>query len=500
LATCVARADRDGLEALAAEAPEGLCTAVRDRYRSIPGERGQLARFLRHVAGDEATGVLLALLSEAAGGDAEGLRAALAARGARVPVREVRRLLDDPLAAESAAEAAGLAGYDELVPLLRERLRRSEIVGAAAVALARMRAASCTRDIVDMAPRVQEDADYEQVLEALELMDDPAAVAPLLDWLPDAPDHRVRGIDSALRALTGRDPHVDDDPDDIRARWAQIDHKAPPSPSITDLRVLDPTRASMTLHDGARLVVFDDEPPAWSWDLRVGDERIYRTGSRCSTCATWLEHLGWPGDRAVAGSATLRRRLTHVPHLTEDLLEDVAPLLGVLRTGRLMVTLVDLDLEQVTSDAASWFTRRHALREPEEDDEQDEPDGPGTPHFQLRTRIPGPEPTFCSVLPTQPLDSLDEATIARHAAAIEAGHRPAAVLMSWADQKFVECSYPERFLLNVVLDGHHKLAAYSRLHIPARALLVFRIADSTFAPEERADFLREVTAPLLTVA
>lgn len=160
-----------------------------------------------------------------------------------------------------------------------------------------------------------------------------------------------------------RDPHVDDDPDDIRTRWAQIDHTAPPSPTITDLRVLDPTRACMTLHDGARLVVFDDEPLAWSWYLRVGDELMYRTGLRCSTCATWLQHLDWPGDRAVAVSATLRRRLTHVPHLTEDLLEDVAPLLGVLRTGELMVALVDLDLEQVTSERASQRPRQRLLGE-----------------------------------------------------------------------------------------------------------------------------------------
>jgi hypothetical protein len=188
-----------------------------------------------------------------------------------------------------------------------------------------------------------------------------------------------------------------------------------------------------------------------------------------------------------------------VPELTGPLLADVGPLLGVLRTGRVLLTLADLDLVAVTDGTESWFHRRYAQRGRTDDGDDYEDDyvhGPGTPHFQLRRPLPGEVPTYGSVLPMQPLVGLDEATIATYAESIRSGRRPAAVLLTWADDRLVEMEHAERFLLNVVLDGHHKLTAYTREGVPARALLVSRVADSWGPPQDRTRYLREMTEPL----
>jgi hypothetical protein len=48
----------------------------------------------------------------------------------------------------------------------------------------------------------------------------------------------------------------------------------------------------------------------------------------------------------------------------------------------------------------------------------------------------------------------------------------------WVEDRYVEVEYPERFLVGMVLDGHHKLLAYSTERQPARTLLISRVDDS----------------------
>jgi hypothetical protein len=58
--------------------------------------------------------------------------------------------------------------------------------------------------------------------------------------------------------------------------------------------------------------------------------------------------------------------------------------------------------------------------------------------------------------------------------------------------------YLERFLVSVVLDGHHKLTAYAEMGVPARAVLVARLEDCWGPPGERDRHLNEVVTPLLS--
>ncbi|MEU7006455.1 hypothetical protein [Streptomyces sp. NPDC046332] len=102
---------------------------------------------------------------------------------------------------------------------------------------------------------------------------------------------------------------------------------------------------------------------------------------------------------------------------------------------------------------------------------------PGVAHFQLTTPVPGGRVpfTYGAFLPSQPPETLDPATLARHAAAIAAGERPAAVVLGWIDDRYVEARHEERWLVGAVLDGHHRLAAYAAAGMPARVLLIARV-------------------------
>ena len=165
----------------------------------------------------------------------------------------------------------------------------------------------------------------------------------------------------------------------------------------------------------------------------------------------------------------------------------------VLRSGHYAVTLVDLDLETVTEPDRSWWRRRVELRDGWSEDDSWGNDGswPGTEHLQVREPIPGEIPTFGVVMPTQPVGRTDPAAVDRHAAALREGRRPAAVLLTLVETRYVACEWNERFVIGVVLDGHHRLLAAAREGLPARAVMVTRLED--VGPAEHVD---EVLAPL----
>ncbi|MCG3751698.1 hypothetical protein [Amycolatopsis sp. Poz14] len=145
------------------------------------------------------------------------------------------------------------------------------------------------------------------------------------------------------------------------------------------------------------------------------------------------------------------------------------PLLQELETGHYRMLLADLPLERVrTAEQSWWWLRRTETRSAWEGD----PDWPGIEHFQVPRAIPGEMPAYGSVVPSQPLDALDPVTVGRYAEAIARGERPAALLLVWAEDRYISAEWPERFVLGVVLDGHHRLAAYAAAGVPARLVLL----------------------------
>lgn len=373
----------------------------------------------------------------------------------------------------------------DLAALLDDPARRAE----AAIALGRLGAREHSARIAAALPRLT-GRDHTAFVIALELLGDPSVVPALLPYAGDWDVHH------ALTRLAGRDPLVADDPDARTRAWANVDLATPATPSVRTT-AMSPTHAAFELDNGLGRLRIDYDPPVpgsswvrWGRSLLVDGTPLYRVGSLCGTCETTIALTGWPTDRVAAVSARVRQRLANLTELDDDLLDALHPLLVALPTGHYQAFLLDLDLERVRDPAESWWHRRVADR-----GEEDEwPTWPGTDHWQPRAPIPGPVRTYGAVLPSH--ETHDPETVATHRAAIEDGARPAALLWGWVEERHVVMEHLERFLVGVVLDGHHKLDAYAAAGVPARAVLLARIEDCWGPPEERDRYLTEVVTPL----
>ncbi|MFF8835734.1 HEAT repeat domain-containing protein [Streptomyces sp. NPDC015130] len=492
---------------LSTDRPGGLAEAVEELYRSDEDRaafRPYLAGLLRGLgkAGDE---VLLRLLAEplVGAGDRQDLLRAAVARGLRLPPELLRMYGGQPPAsggsegsvggppAPELVDAMGLSGDPSFAPYLGALLGHPAVRGRAALALGRLGAREWTGPIAGRLSEVT-GLDHTAFAVALELMGDPAAVPHLLRWLAESGEERVYDVHDALVRLTGRDPLLPEGASGaayaaaVRACWA--DGRTDREPvRVRDLVVESDTRARFSVDGGAgRIRIAFDPPlpgstwPRWNRSLTFDGKPLYRLGSFCDTCELGLTLLDWPEEEARRIAARMRGRLAALDRLDAGLLTEWSPVLGELETGHYRALLLDLPLEQVSEPARSWWYRRTAARVEEDDDSayDDRPEDywPGVSHFQLTAPVPGGRvpSTYGAVLPSQPPEALDKATVARHAAAIAAGERPAAVVLGWIDDRYVEARHEERWLVGAVLDGHHRLAAYATAGVPARVLLLAR--------------------------
>ncbi|MFF7777513.1 hypothetical protein ACFZCG_24230 [Streptomyces tanashiensis] len=497
---------------LTTDRPEGLAEAVEELYRSDVDRavvRSHLAWLLRGL-GERGDEVLLRLFAEpvCAAEDRRDLLQAAVARKLRLPAAVLRTYEEQAPAsggsdgrasappAPELVDAMGLSGDLSFAPRLGALLETPAVRGRAALALGRLGAREWTAPIAVGLSGVS-GLDHTAFAVALELMGDPAAVPYLLRWLAESGEERVFDVHHALVRLTGRDPLLPERVSGaayaaaVRAAWA--DGRTERAPVVVrDVVVESGARARFSVDGGAgRIRVAFDPPspgstwPRWDRSLTFDGKPLYGVGSLCDTCELGLTLLGWPEDEATGVAARMRGRLAGLDRLDAALLAEWSPVLGELETGHYRALLLDLPLERVTEAARSWWYRRAAARAREDDDasayEDDCPEGywPGVAHFQLTAPVPdGRVPfTYGALLPSQSPESLDPATVARHATAIAAGERPAAVVLGWIDDRYVEARHEERWLVGAVLDGHHRLAAYAAAGVPARVLLLARVGD-----------------------
>ncbi|MFI0929958.1 HEAT repeat domain-containing protein [Streptomyces sp. NPDC021012] len=500
------------LYALNTDRPGGLAEAVEELYRAdTDGGRAAFRPYLTwllRILGGTGDEVLLRLLAEpafAADERRDLLRTAVA-RELRLPAELLRTYGEaDPASGRSGiradgppapelVDAMGLSGDPSFAPGLGALLEEPAVRGRAALALGRLGAREWTAPIAGGLSEVT-GLDHVAFAVALELMDDPAAVPYLLRWLAESGEERVYDVHHALVQLTGRDPLLPERARGaeyaaaVRAAWA--DGRTGREPAVVrDLVVESGARARFSVDGGAgRIRVAYDPPspgsswPRWDRSLTFDGKPLYRVGSSCDTCELGLTLLGWPDGEATRLAAGMRGRLADLDRLDTALLAEWSPVLGELETGHYRALLLDLPLERVSEPARSWWYRRVAARAEEDGDDseyaEDRPEDhwPGVPHFQLTAPVPGGRVpfTYGALLPSQPPQALDPAAVTRHTAAIEAGKRPAAVVLGWIDDRYVEARHEERWLVGAVLDGHHRLAAYAAAGAPARVLLLARV-------------------------
>jgi hypothetical protein len=505
-----ARVPWDLIDEICTEPPADLAEAARARFATAaPEERRRLAFLLRGADVDGADAALLDMLRQAPGAEAADVLAALTARGARVPTDVLAGFLRDGSGRVLEAAIAAAGSDASLAPLVAAHLDH-DMAMHAAIALGRLGVRAYTRELLARLP-AQRGLAQAGFVAALELMNDPDAVEPLREWLAHAPADIAWDVHHALACLTGREPLLPIDRSDatamasaIEQAWAAMDSTAE-QPRVDRLRVRG-AQATFDLH-GAGTIRIDYDPPRagsvwprWNLSLQVAGQRLYAIGSHCGTCETSLRLVGWPADRIAEQVGLVRDALRDVRALSEALFDVLHPLLASLRTGHYVAALVDLDLERVGDPQDSWLWRRSL------DDEETPPERlareaalawPGVEHFQLREPVAGSVPAFGLVMPSVPLERLSPATVAGHERAIADGARPLAVALAWVEDRTVRGERPERFLIGVLLDGHHKLAAYARRGTPARVLLLCRLEDCWGPREDRGRVLREVIARLV---
>ncbi|MDV5143138.1 hypothetical protein R1T08_02110 [Streptomyces sp. SBC-4] len=501
------------LYALNTNRPAGLTEAVEELYRS-DADRAACRPYLTwllQVLGEPGDAVLLRLFADPAfsAEDRQDLLRTTVARELRLPAELLRTYEEEAAAsggsdaradgppAPELVDAMGLSGDPSFAPRLGALLENPAAPrDRAALALGRLGAREWTAPIAGRLSEVT-GLDRTAFAVALELMGDPAAVPHLLRWLAESGEERVYDVHHALVRLTGRDPLLPEGASGaayasaVRAAWADGSTERAPA-VLRDVVVESGARARFSVDGGAgRIRVTFDPPspgsswPRWDRSLTFDGKPLYRIGSLCDTCELGLTLLDWPGAEAGRIAARMRGRLAGLDRLDAALLAEWSPVLGELETGHYRALLLDLPLERVAEPAQSWWFRRAAARAEEdgEDSEcsEDRPEDswPGVEHFQLTAPVAGGRVpfTYGALLPSQPPEALDPATVARHAAAVAAGERPAAVVLGWLDDRYVEARHEERWLVGAVLDGHHRLAAYAAAGVPARVLLLARMGE-----------------------
>ncbi|RII09247.1 hypothetical protein DSC45_31665 [Streptomyces sp. YIM 130001] len=482
------------IDALAADPPAGpadLAARTAARYeRADDDERLKLGHLLG-LLGEDGDRALLGLLSHVGTQDLVYLAVR---RRLRIPAPTLDVLLGRLGHTKPVVDALGLSGDPGRAALLGALLADDVLCRPAALALARLRAREWTVPIARRLPGVS-GLTHVALTVALVEMDDPAAVPHLLDWLADDHDLPAGDVHRALVRLTGHDPLVPEWATQqeysrrVRRIWPTLDLGRPPVPAVRDLAADSPRGLRFTLDAGRGRVRVDYDPPEpgsswprWGKTLHVGPHPLYRVGSDCDTCETTLGLLGFPPAGARTDAADVRETLADLHTLTAGTVRALEPLIHELESGSYRAHLVDLPLEHVTRPERSWWLRRVAARD-DPPHSGDAPSWPGTEHFQTPLPLATDPPTYGSILPAQPLDALDPATVARHASAIARDERPTALLLAWSEDRFVEAQWEERFLLGIVLDGHHRLAAYAASSVPARVLMLECIEPRSTLPE-----------------
>jgi hypothetical protein len=367
--------------------------------------------------------------------------------------------------ARAAIRASALSTDPAVVPLLRDRLDDERDAPEAAVALCRLRDTASTPRVLDVLTALVPDPEQvlavQRIVAALDLMGDPAAARALLALITTAPERLVYYLGRTVRRLTHRSPLAEPGLDGFRRAWARVDLSERPDPVVHGT-VLGDRNALLTVHDGRDAFALDDldAGPAsawatWSTAWTQGGQDVWVTGSGCGTCEVLLAHDGWPPAEAVALAQVAREAVADVTRVDQALVDALTPVLAGAATGRYHLRLRDLPL------------RRGDL--PRDDADEDPPVDLPEQVYGSRGADGRHRPLW--VAPTQPAERLDEATVTAFAARIAAGRRPAVLVAAHATRRWpMEADEAIDHLTGFVLDGHHKLAAYERVGVPARVL------------------------------
>ncbi|MEV7971990.1 hypothetical protein [Cellulomonas sp. NPDC089187] len=398
----------------------------------------------------------------------------LSSQSANVPVDELARWLVLPGTIDAACGLLATStdpGADDLIHDLLTRAPAETHPTLLCVALRRGDRTATPRALELLRhPSPTQTGQLASLITALGRWGDRSAAPALRDLVATASPALLFHLNTALFRLTGRSPVPTDDMDTLRRWWAEADLDTVPAPQV-DRSIHNDRDADLVITDGRAAFALDTTDPGpsspwpiWTFAWTMSGEEIYHVGSVCGTCEVFLERTGWAPEQAVQLARTVATAVTDVPAVTDGLIDALIPVLGGLASGQVHLRLRDTPLRPVRTWEDTWFTTTRPAPDP------DAPSGPlDATYYVLDAHRP------LILAPTQPDDVLDPDTVRAYAERIASGERPAVVaaahaatrtIIGWGQYE----DRDERSVTALIVDGHHKLAAYARLGIPARVI------------------------------
>lgn len=406
-----------------------------------------------------------------------------ARRRLRVPLGIVLRLLGvQPYRDRAVRLCVWCLDRGEALELLRPLLDDADTRMSAVWALGTLKDNESADRLLALLEEVEPGAHSGHLLVALARLDTPQARHALAQRAAHGQAPEIYFLARALRHLTGHAPlspepgaeplSRDTQLAAMREYWHRADPDTRPAPRV-NWRLRGPAGADVAVEHGRDVFALDDVHPdaAGSWPLWsvgwvMGGRELFEVGSNCSTCEVYLRRTGWAPTDAIAFAQSIRGVVGDVPALTPRLLTAFEPVLAGCATGRYDVRLVDVRLWATHDQGDTWYGDRGENLEDVE------------PVSTTATLYAGLSTTgvlsALTIVATQPDTALDEHTVAEYADVITAGVRPVVVAAAHAADRYVVGSNDrvDRSVTAFVIDGHHKLAAYDRLGLPARVILL----------------------------
>lgn len=237
-------------------------------------------------------------------------------------------------------------------------------------ALGWLRDTQSTQGIADLLTELTAKDDslmFGHIIVALEMLGDPSVAGRLQGMVADAPERQLYWLTRGIATLTGHCPPLPDGGEQVdparwvqewRDDWARIDLAKPPMPRAD--WVVNGSCVEVAVSGGlGRLALTPDRYwesawPEWDYFWCHDRQRVYKTGSICSTCEVLLVRIGWAPKEAVRLAQTVRDTLADVQRLDAPLLAALAPLLTALTSWHYQVRLVDLPV-RAPPWAGTWY-------------------------------------------------------------------------------------------------------------------------------------------------
>ena len=231
--------------------------------------------------------------------------------------------------------------------------------------------------------------------------------------------------------------------------------------------------------------------------FEIQGKRKFEIGNDCDTCHFWFKCLQEPKNFANKKIVNLPKAISIPRPLDETFVSEIEPLIEMMDKGEHYIfnTTVDLTGPFRSDDEESYFHNTEFMEIWDIEDPAAEDILSNWEHYEGKhPRIYRHEAItdklFKFLIPLVPVRKLKEENIRLYKDMISNGDRPRILALGMLQRAIPESvkegnsKTMHSFFAGVILDGHHKLAAYRRAGVPANLLIILSSNASKYFPLE----------------